>query len=384
MAAPAPQDCIPVDQIQRLQAFVGRIGELNNRISGERTANEQFRDAIRVKIQALTAKIAEITPRMQQLTEAADAARQQIEALTGERDDCRRQLVVAQAALQGAQNERDAALAQVAQLTQQVADAQGQNQQIQQQLQDAQQQLDACNANAARCQQQIAELLQAITDIDNAINTNNGTIDELHNTAGATYQEIQDALNQLQQDLDGALPPAGVPVVPPAPPGGGEGPGGRGAGPLIPPEDEEEGAGGGAGTPGNFYTPREEPIVSADTMIQLGPKQMTLGQAIAQLSAKNNQIKGRDPNNKYAEVLNKVRAAQTVDEANAALSNAGLGYNQQGELKGGKTKKQRKTRKGKKGKKSRKGKKAKKSQRGGYRAVYKNTRRRSTRKTSSA
>ena len=117
----------------------------------------------------------------------------------------------------------------------------------------------------------------------------------------------------------------------------------------------------------------------ADTMIQLGPKQMTLGQAIAQLSAKNNQIKGRDPNNKYAEVLNKVRAAQTVDEANAALSNAGLGYNQQGELKGGKT---RKTRKSKKGKKSRKGKKAKKSQRGGYRAVYKNTRRRSTRKTS--
>jgi len=250
-------------------------------------------------------------------------------------------------------------------------------------LQDVQQQLDVCNANAARCQEQINQLLAAINDIDAAIGQNNATIDELHNTAGATYQEIQDALNQLQQELDAVLPPAGVPPAPPAPPGGGDAgngvPGGRRAGPLIPPEDEEGGAGGGAGTPGNFYTPREEPIVSADTMIQLGPKQMTLGQAIAQLSAKNNQIKGRDPNNKYAEVLNKVRAAQTVDEANAALSNAGLGYNQQGELKGGKT---RKTRKSKKGKKSRKGKKAKKSQRGGYRAVYKNTRRRSTRKTS--
>jgi len=397
MAAPPPQDCIPADQVQRLQAFVGRIGELNNRIVGERTANEAFRDQIRARIQALTAKIAEIAPRIQQLTQAAEQSRQAIEDLTRERDDARAQLAAAQNELQAANAARDAALAQVAQLTQQLQDAQGQNQQIQQQLQAVQQQLDECNANAARCQEQIAALLQTINDIDAAIGANNATIDELHNTAGATYQEIQDALNQLQQDLDAALPPAGAPLAPPAggpnpPPGGGDAGNGvpppGGVGPLVPPEDEEEpGAGGGAetpGTPGDFYTPREGPrlVVPADTMVQLGPQQMTLGQAVAQLNQKNQQMRGRDPNNKYAKVLQRVHAAQTVADVQAALSSPGFKFNQQtGALQGGKT---RKTRKGKKGKKTRKGKKAKKTQRGGYRAVYKNTRRRSTRKTTSS
>jgi len=91
-------------------------------------------------------------------------------------------------------------------------------------------------------------------------------------------------------------------------------------------------------------------------------------------------MRGRDPNNKYAKVLQRVHAAQNVADVQAALSSPGFKFNQQtGALQGGKTRKARKG--GRRGKKSRKGKKAKKSQRGGYRAVY---RRRYTRKTTSS
>lgn len=364
MAQQPPQDCIPPERLQQVQQFVQRIGDLNNRIGAERQANEAFRDAIRQRISSLQEKLVQIAPRI-------DGLNQQILALTGqrdqslqERDQARNELQGFQGQLQQLTQERDAAAAQVAQITQQMADSQAQSQQLQQDLQTAQQALNACEAKMANCTQQINALLAQLDQIDAAITANDVSITQLHDTAGASYQEIQQALQQLEADLNAALAaaPAPAPANPNLPPPPGPG----GAGVEEPGEDE-------------FHDALQGPI-PPESRVQMGPRQMPLAQAIAQLNQKNNQVKGRNPNNKYAQVLQRVHAAQNVDEVNAALSNGGLAFNQEGLLKGGKTRKNRKG-KSKRRKNTRKGKKAKKTQRGGYRAVYP---RRYSRKTTSS
>jgi uncharacterized coiled-coil DUF342 family protein len=203
MAGAAPQeDCIPQEKRAKMAEFVTRIGELNTRITGEKDANELFRNTIREKIQNLQAKIQEIAPKMKELNDRITISSQTIAGLTKERDECKKQLQKLQRQLEYSNREREQAIANVQRITQELNESKGQHEGSQQQLIDAQRKLQECETNAARCQQQINELMASIDQIDAAIGQNNASIDELHKTANDTYTELAASLDSIQQDLD--------------------------------------------------------------------------------------------------------------------------------------------------------------------------------------
>jgi DNA repair exonuclease SbcCD ATPase subunit len=360
-----PQDCIPQERIQQIQQFVQRISDINNRIGAERQANEAFKGQISQRIQALQQRIGQISPRIEGLAAQIGKLTQERDGFRQERDNVRAELQGLQGKLQQLTQERDAAVAQVAQITQQLADAQGQSQQMQQQLQEAQQKITQCEANMARCTEQINQILGLIDQIDASIQQNDASITQLHDAAGASYADVQQALAQLESDLDKAL--AGAPPTPaPAPS-------------SLPPQPP---------VPGDQGSGEEEVLQDAqlgqwdpETPVTIEGRQVPLKQVIQGLQRKVQQIQrsGRDGPNKYSAALDRISVAQNPEELNAIVGFFRL--DGQGNVRGGKTRKHGKR---KLGKKSRKGKKSKKTQRGGYHAFYRNTRRRSTRRSTSS
>jgi len=382
MAQPAGP-CIPEDTAEKVQGFLDRITTMGDNYGEAIRGSNDFMGQVRGRIEGLRPRIAAILQKLNEINAL-------IVVKTRERDEAVQQMGQIQAQLQQRQaefdqavRERAEALQRVQQLEQEVQAAQGREQGLQQNLADAQQRLQDCENRIADCTQRIQAHLALVNQCEDRILRNENSLAGLRNQTATANGQIQRALegleNSLGPDFDAVL--AGNPGPGPGPgpgpepgPGGAGGNAGGGPGPLIPPSPP--------GTPrdDDFGTPREFPEhIPEDAPVVLGGQQMTLRDAMRQITDKNRQMVAHgQPDNKFSQALNRIRTARDEAEINQILSSSGFKFNQLTRaLQGGKTKKRNR---GKKGKKSKMQKKSKKTQRGGYRAVY---RRRITRKTSS-
>lgn len=303
------------------QQLTDNLQNLTKQADAQNAANQQTIDAAEAEIQKLTADNANL--------------KQQVDALNNElsgRGDLQKQHAD-ELQKQSAQfEERTKALIEentkkIEELTNEITSRDQQitalNDELQKAKDEAQGHLDnidknnnSITANVQKLQGEIEQLKQVNDDLTNrivaatqAINAATQNLDQLSNDA-ANQQDLQN-INKAFSDVEESIENISRAI--------------QGQGPK----------------PSVKQTQQSQQGLPANTPIAISGQSVPLGEIIAGLTRHNNQIKDRDPNNKYAVSLQEINNATTPQEIEQALR--GIVY-KNGNIMGGnkKTKKLRK------------------------------------------